>query len=182
MYKTLIVLILALAAIGCRSKKETVQTSASSQKSDSAKVVSLKSDSAGQSFKERLTTSTFKQADVKFTTWEYEYPEQTADEKKSGIEPKPRIKSKTEGVISQSETSKQNAQASGNNSQVKKQEIDKTNVKKQADTKATFKKLEVKSGGSLWLIIIPVIVAGGAYLVWKYSLINRIKALFTPNK
>ena len=176
-------LILALAvSMGCRSKKEVLNTSASAQKSDSAKVVSLKSDSAGQSFKERLTTSTLKQANFKFTTWEYEYPEQTADEKKNGIAPKPRIKSKTEGEINQTETSKQNTQASGNNSQVKKQETEKTDVKKEAATKTTAKKVEVKSAGGFTLFIIMAVIAGAAFLVWKFSLVSRIRNFFTPTK
>ena len=182
MYRTLIVLILALTVFSCRSKKETVQTAASSQKSDSASVVTKKSDSTGQSFKERLTTSTFKQAAIKFTTWEYDYPEQTADEKKNGTQPKPRLKSKTEGVINQSEGTRQNQQVSGDQSQVKKDETEKTDVKKQAASKTTIKKLDVKSGGSLWLIIILIVVAGGAFLVWKFSLVNRIRSIFTPNK
>jgi len=154
------ILFLAVAMISCRTRKVDRQSTTSK----------AKSDSIGQSFKSSSSDSLFKQSDVDFTTYEYEYPAATPEEKAKGITPKPRLKKKTVGHAKSTEDHSQKKQVDANQAQ----------VKKETATKTVLKHIEVKpaSGSWLWLILGIAACAVAVWLLYKFSIVGKIKKLF----
>lgn len=157
MYK-IFLFIAAISIIGCRAEKETLQ-----------KAVQVdKVDSLNDSFKQRLNLETVKQGNADITVTEYEYPEQTPEEKKEGTPAKPRIKKQTVAHLQHTETTKGQQQVDAGHHQVIN-----TAVKKQA-----AKSTEVKPGFNwrLPLLILFIVIAVALGLIYKFSLGGRIMA------
>jgi cytochrome c-type biogenesis protein CcmH/NrfG len=151
MYKVKIILLALIAMSFCTCR--TVQKT-ESKKSDQTSL-----DSNNTTLKRSLNELSTNNTHAEVTSYEFEYVPATPEEKAKGDStPKPRIKKVTKAVYDNGKTT-----AKTDNTAVQQTTVNKQEVKKQDDTQV------IKKAGFPFWILIPIAIAVGLVLYWKYG-------------